>query len=84
MHIKSIHHHNNQRNEHKTKRYHPKDFFYNSKYFWQRFGKTFSHISLKNINSGLHWRYSSKNLPANAGDMGLFAGPQRFHMSWRN
>ena len=36
----------------------PKIFFYNSKCFWQRFRKTFSHISLKNINSGLHWRYS--------------------------
>ena len=25
-----------------------------------------------------------KNLPANAGDMGLILGPGRFHMLWSN
>ena len=25
-----------------------------------------------------------KNLPANAGDVGLIPGPGRFHMSWSN
>ena len=25
-----------------------------------------------------------KNLPANAGDMGLIPGPVRFHMPWGN
>ena len=25
-----------------------------------------------------------KNLPANAGDMGLIPGPRRFHLSWSN
>ena len=32
----------------------------------------------------LLWWFSSKNPPANAGDMGSISGPGRFHMLWGN
>ena len=41
-------------------------------------------LSIKNLDLGFPGGAVVKNLPANAGDMGLNPGPGRSHVSWNN